>query len=456
MDRSPPDAGFALLEAIVSALVLAVVALAVLSGIDGASSSAARERSRSVASSLAEQDQERMRAMSAQQLAGWVQRPPDPRPVTVDGIAYTVQSRVGWIVDSSGGTVSCTNDSPSVSYLRISSTVTSAVVGQRTAPVELSSLVAPPPGPARGTLAVQVTDRDHLPIVDHDVTAIPDSGGTYTERTNELGCAVFTNIPVDTYTVNLTEDGYIDAFGQHPGSKGAEVLNGTVQVVTMRWDRAGATTWSVTTEDPFTTPRVPLVSTPPRPANGDPAVVSAVDGEEPTLQRKFTSSPAADLFPFATPYTFFTGGCRQSNPQVYEENSPLGSVPIERAPAIADVAIRQPPLGLRLKTATGYLESAAVTTLATLRSTDESNCTETYRLTTARRGSNVGYLSRSSGAYDPGLPFGTYDVCVKSEVNGNARWLLLSGVDLTQPAGVSLGDRTVDLTTRPSEAPCPT
>ena len=57
------EAGFALIEVIVSAAVLAIVALAVLSGIDAASSSSGREKARAVAASLAEQDQERLRAM---------------------------------------------------------------------------------------------------------------------------------------------------------------------------------------------------------------------------------------------------------------------------------------------------------------------------------------------------------------------------------------------------------
>ena len=54
--------GFALIEVIVSAAILAVVALAVLSGLDGASASSARERARAVSASLAEQDQERLRS----------------------------------------------------------------------------------------------------------------------------------------------------------------------------------------------------------------------------------------------------------------------------------------------------------------------------------------------------------------------------------------------------------
>ena len=62
------ESGFALIEVIVAAAVLAIVALAVLSGIDAASSTSAREKARAVAASLAEQDQERLRAMTYEQI----------------------------------------------------------------------------------------------------------------------------------------------------------------------------------------------------------------------------------------------------------------------------------------------------------------------------------------------------------------------------------------------------
>jgi prepilin-type N-terminal cleavage/methylation domain-containing protein len=99
--------GFALIEVIVSAAVLAIVALAVLSGIDGAGASSAREKARAVASSLAEQDQERLRSMPVEMLAN----PPQTPPVIVDGVTYDVASKAQWITDDTGRTPSCGNNS---------------------------------------------------------------------------------------------------------------------------------------------------------------------------------------------------------------------------------------------------------------------------------------------------------------------------------------------------------
>ncbi len=59
--------------------MLAIVALAVLSGIDAASSSTAREKARAVAGALAEQDQERLRSYRFDALATVPQADPGER-----------------------------------------------------------------------------------------------------------------------------------------------------------------------------------------------------------------------------------------------------------------------------------------------------------------------------------------------------------------------------------------
>ena len=140
-----------------------MIVLGVLAGIDGAAGSSGREKARSVAGTLAEQDQERMRGMRAVDLSNYAYN----RDVTVGTATYNVDSESDWIRDNTGGTVSCTNSSAQADYLRIRTTVTSSTVGKRTAPVQIDSLVAPPVGAVgtnQGTLAVQVNDRDAVGV----------------------------------------------------------------------------------------------------------------------------------------------------------------------------------------------------------------------------------------------------------------------------------------------------
>ena len=126
--RTPrSEAGFALIEVVVSAAVLAIVALAVLSGIDAANGASAREKARAVAASLAEQDQERLRTMPVDMLKS----PPQAPAANVDGVTYTIKSEAKWITDDVGGSPACgvSSGENQVEYLQIKTTVTSNVVG---------------------------------------------------------------------------------------------------------------------------------------------------------------------------------------------------------------------------------------------------------------------------------------------------------------------------------------
>src|SRR5690242_5599185 len=89
--NSRSDSGFALIEAVVSAAVLAIVALAVLAGIDSASNSSGREKARAVAADLAEKDQERLRALPTTSLIALAAA--TPQAVKIDGVNYKITSK---------------------------------------------------------------------------------------------------------------------------------------------------------------------------------------------------------------------------------------------------------------------------------------------------------------------------------------------------------------------------
>src|SRR4051812_50081077 len=101
--RIESNSGYALIEVVVSAAVLAMVAVAVLAGVDGAQRSTGREKARSVAASLAEQDQERLRAMPVEQLATYA---PGTPVLPLGGASHTGLSESEWGRDDTGGPVS--------------------------------------------------------------------------------------------------------------------------------------------------------------------------------------------------------------------------------------------------------------------------------------------------------------------------------------------------------------
>jgi type II secretory pathway pseudopilin PulG len=425
------EAGFALIEVIVSAVVLAIVALAVLSGLDGAANGAARERTRSVAASIAEQDQERLRAMRAEDLGEFAQT----TEKTIDGITYTIRSEGEWISDSTGGTTSCTNNEDQVDYIKITTTVSSEVVGRRTAPTTITGLVAPPAGRARGTLAVQVVDRNADPVVGLRVyveRANPDTEfSTDDEVTNEVGCAVFPRIPIGNYQVELREPGWVNRDGINPASVGTTVNNGAVTLETIEFDRAGTINVSFDTVDPRNAD-APLDS------RGLYARVFHADMTDRDASGGTLASTigVGSLFPFPSAYGVYAGRCGASEPpSSYFESHP-GASALVGPGATTPIKVRQPPLRIRV----GRDNNAGNTnpavqpgtftpsqgTIVKARLTDGS-CSEQYldlTTTSSATTSQAGWVTKPAAtgyAYDPGVPFGTWSICAQVR-NASNNW----------------------------------
>ena len=235
--RISDDRGFAMVEAIVAAMLLVMVALGVLKGLDTAQQSSGREKARSTAAALTEQDQERLRSFRAVDLANY----DETRTVTVNNVDYTVQSQVDWVRDSTGGTQSCNNSATQADYMRITSTTTSNLVNTPIAPITQSSLVAPPVGAFganQGTLGVQVNGRDGTGMEDVMVTITGPT--TVTNPTNSAGCAIFAYVPVGAYTASVDSHGWVDKGGNQSASVGATVSNGTVNVKNLDYDQAAS------------------------------------------------------------------------------------------------------------------------------------------------------------------------------------------------------------------------
>ena len=248
--RTPrSEAGFALIEVIVSAMVLALVALAVLSGIDAANGASAREKARAVAANLAEQDQERLRAMPVALL----KNPPSVAPIEVDGVTYTIKSETKWITDDLGGEPGCGSSSGQMEYMQIRTTVTSSVVGKQIKPVTVDSLVAPTTEWAEnhGTLAVKVLDRTNTKGVAGIAVSATSPGFTPpTTATDATGCAVFKSVPVGNYTITLNTPGFMNRDGEQLSQEDQTVVAKTISIATMMYDRATSATATVNTHWP--------------------------------------------------------------------------------------------------------------------------------------------------------------------------------------------------------------
>jgi type II secretory pathway pseudopilin PulG len=424
------EAGYALIEVIVSAAVLAIVAVAVLAGVDAAGRSTGREKAKAVAVSLAEQDQERMRGIAAKQVTEVPQMP----AYLINGATYNVESKAEWIDDATGGTDSCSNSGSKASYIRMTTTVRASNL---TNPVVISSLTEPPISTAdagEGYLAVQVNDRNGNGV--QGVTVHGAGPTTDDVTTNQAGCAVFGRVGVGDYDFTLTKTGFVDEFGRSPGEKKqVSVVQGAKTVAAVKFDKAAPLTVTFQTSN--------LASPSPAPIDSAAWNVSAVDSEAPSLvtwgDRSLAtpqSSMLINLFPFNTPYgSVYTGGCDDADPLAVVGSSYYSTYqgPFAAKPGIAgSVTLRQPPVAVRIQRSGTAVAGATVWVTGT--------CTvgsglERFVMTTTNSGvgPGTGYVSRTAGAYDPGVPYGTYSVCAK--IASGPRWIKQDNVVLNDPVG---------------------
>lgn len=194
------DRGFTLIEVLVGALMIVLIAAATATALISTAHTSADQRIRSQADQFATQDQERLRGLSDAQLTGLSQS----RTVTVNGLTFTVSS-VSTSEDTSG-TSSCASTA-AAAYYRIVSTV-SWTENNATQNLVEDSLLS---RPVTGDLRVQVTDPAGQQVPGLTVGAAGPS--TQTSPTDSTGCVLFAGLIPGGYTVTMTDPGYITPTG---------------------------------------------------------------------------------------------------------------------------------------------------------------------------------------------------------------------------------------------------
>ena len=286
------ESGFGLIEVLVSALLLVLVASGVYLGLDAASATSGVNKHRSLATEIAQQDQDRMRAMAVTELSNYR----DTTTTRIGTVTYTVASSSSWITDSTG-TASCTGGQARAHYLRIASSVTWP--NMHIKPVTVESVVAPPAGSFGtnlGSLAVQVRDRNGTGV--QGVSVSLTGPKAYTDTTNEIGCVLWGYLPVGSYTVSLSKPGYVDPSAVAAPARAAGVVGESTSTIAFDYDLGGRIQATYETVDSSTGRAVA--------ANGTSftAVTSHLAVPLPPFGdgQPHTAFTTALLFPFTDPY----------------------------------------------------------------------------------------------------------------------------------------------------------
>lgn len=410
--NAPAEDGFALIEVLVSALVIVLVGGAILTLLQATARSAADSRNRSLAQALAEEDQSRLRSMQISKLNRLNQN----WSVKLGGTTYSINSTAQF-VNNTSGTASCTGGNVSADYVRITSTVTWPARKGRP-PVVTQSIIAPSNGslnPGHGTLTVSTINAAGQPLPG---VGLAGSGpANFSGTSDEAGCANFADLPAGNYTLTPTAAGLVDKDGKAPAAMIRGVPPSGTQTVQLQYDKPGALEvdfkYRVGATATFAVAKAKSIQV-FNTGIGTPLTVSAPGGN-PAEKIATTGK----LFPFTTPYAAYAGSCVDNNPNPNSETGAPGALAVASitVPPGASVAplptgtIQLPALNITVKKGGAALVGAKVRLTGT--------CSFSRNVTTIAGGTLA----------EPGLPWGTYDVCISgTNTSGNMRRKTYSGI----------------------------
>ena len=396
-----------LIEVMVGAVILAITTTAVLNGLDGAQKTGGRNKARSVAAALAEQDQERMKAMPPAQLVSYITTPYS-RTVAVNGVNYTVVSSAAYAADAGSVSTGCSATAKTQTNLKITSTVSSPLTRGN---VDIVGLVTPPASSGftsgQGRIIVKVVDRDQAPQPNVPVAL---AGSTnFSEETNAAGCAIFSFVPAGNYTATVDGDPYyVDWDGQ--GEHSEQVTSTAGQTTTYgpyEMDEPATINAAFQTKvGSFAaiTSKSRYIS-----YNNAKLAVQWPTVDDGTTASLWTSVSTPEVYPFLDGYGVYAGRCSQNAPSQNVSVSPGSATTLS-----GSSRIWTPSINIRVLNAGG---TAVPTTTTTIFVTTADGCSTTYPSqtmtnTTTTTGGGVGAMP------EPGFPYGSYKICAQTTISG--------------------------------------
>ena len=315
------DDGLTLVEVLISMVIFAIVAAAVVVGLSSALKTARLDKNRVAAANLAAREVEIARnefyatpsgpttlaatgtVVNPHQFAGGTAG----GPLQVDGVPYTVTRKVQWLPSGSGQ--SACDGGAAISYPTLSVTVAVSWEAMGSVPaVETATILTPKKGILSSSLSfvgVKVLDRAGLPAAGETVR-LSGPGGVSTDNTSSDGCAVLSVSTPGTYTASLNKSGYVDFYGTVNPSKAVVVGPGTLSQLTFNYDRAARLDVQQVTDPGYGLPTTL------------PGITLANTGLQPSGVKLFPATGVTTsldtLWPFDDGYTAWAGTCTSSDP----------------------------------------------------------------------------------------------------------------------------------------------
>jgi type II secretory pathway pseudopilin PulG len=335
------EGGFMLIEVLISAMLVALIAVGTFSGFASGTRASASERAHAQATVIAQQDEERLRGMTVTQLTQ-TGTSATPQTVAENGLCveqvasawsycagtsyagqkytatvFTVTSKAQFVTAAAANeTFTCETSGGAADYIQTTSSVEWPSIGKHS-PVSQSSLVAVP---VSGALLVRVKNRENAPVA--GATAELTATGA-TQITPSTGCVIFGGLAEETIKVAVSKGTWVDHNGNSPPpTQAKQVSPSALATAEFTIEAPGAINAKFVAQEKGKT--VEALGDTFVAVQSEIAEGNDVAGSASTYK---TSQELAGLFPFGlpskpNPYTVYAGDCAANNPVTVTKGTP--------------------------------------------------------------------------------------------------------------------------------------
>ena len=325
--------------------------------------------------------------------------------------------------------------------------MTSTGFGSTSAPVKISSLVEPPVSnvdAGEGYLAIKVNDRNGtgLPGI-----AVHADGPTMRDaQTNDAGCAVFGPVGVGSYDITFTKSGYVDDLGRSPGQlPDVAVTQDAKTVNAVKFDLGASLSVNFETSNPTNGSRDLQLGRGDRHDRGLRGPRGRYLRERHHERGHHATQPLPVQYAVQQhlhrgvrrPRSALLRGVELLRELRRRLRRQARHARLAHPPPTAAVAAAAQELDLRLVRVVvdddghrtdrdGHLRRRR------RRRRRPTRCTSRPR-TRRPAATRTAGSRRTAGAFDPGLPYGSYDLCAKVNWGSGTQYGVLNGVVLSDP-----------------------
>lgn len=311
-----------MIEVVLAAMIVALIAAAVFTALSAAAHISGSQRHQSVAIALAQQDEQRLRGLTVQELVASASGgcastvPLDGNGCytqTIDNQTYTISSTAQFYSASNGSQSCTTSGVGSADYIATTSKVIWQNSSDNRQPIEEHSLITPATG---GQIVVAVQDNAGSPTTGLagatvTITGPGTSTATQSQTTDSSGCALFVAITAGSYSVSATIPSPYVTYGGTT-TQSVMVANNQTQTVTFDAARAATLNASFQTTVNGTTSAIPFDTFSLAATSESAAQSFGTVGSYTTPPS--TVSSGANLYPYSSGYNAYAGTCTAGDP----------------------------------------------------------------------------------------------------------------------------------------------